>query len=226
MKIKKLYMAVLVSSFLLVGCNETEGALTSDELDLLTAGPVVDSASQISSMGNEETENDNNNTDSGSTIRVFVCGEVNSPGVYELESTARVCDAIILAGDFAKDADTEYLNQAATLTDGQKLYVPSEEEAASGLAEGTPDTDKGSSGSGSIYNAGDDGSASAGLVNINTASVSELKSLPGIGDVKAGAIVSYREEHGKFTSEEQIMQVDGIGSGLYDNIKDKICVGN
>lgn len=215
MKIKKIYMAVLVSSFLLVGCNETEGALTSDELDLLTAGPVVDSASQISSMGNEETENDNNNTDSGSTIRVFVCGEVNSPGVYELESTARVCDAIILAGDFAKDADTEYLNQAATLTDGQKLYVPSEEEVASGLAEGTPDTDIGSS-----------GSASTGLVDINTASVSELKSLPGIGDVKAGAIVSYREEHGKFTSEEQIMQVDGIGSGLYDNIKDKICVGN
>lgn len=219
-------IAAFMLSFLLLGCNETEPGL-------LMAGPVVvegeisyDNATyDDASYDDENSSNSQNLVDEPekiSTIRVFVCGEVNSPGVYELESTARVCDALILAGDFTKDADTEYLNQAAELTDGQKLYVPSEEEVASGNFNHEDDSISDKS---NDYSE-DNSNSSNGLVNINIASASELKSLPGIGDVKAGAIVSFREEQGNFTSKEQIMQVDGIGLGLYDNIKDKICVGN
>lgn len=199
MKISYIIMGILVAVSL-IGCTNQEEPIGIDEPDLLMAGPVVVDA--------ESTDEDMPNT-----VKVFVCGAVNNPGVYELESGARVCDALALAGDFAEDADTEYLNQAAGLTDGERLYVPKEDE-----------TDLEYTGFSEDANTQDGSIDSSGLVNINTASESELRTLPGIGEVKAGAIIAYREEHGNFTSIEQIKQVDGIKSGLYDSIKDKIKV--
>lgn len=200
MKIKYI-MVILAVSILFMGCEDAEEPIQLDKTDLPTAGPIV----VEESTEKESTEE--------KTIMVFVCGEVNSPGVYEMDSDARVCDAILMAGDFTGDADIDYLNQAAGLTDGQQLYVPSEEETAAGISEGN------------TVDPGGNGNLSGnGLVNINTASLQELKTLPGIGDVKAGAIISYREQNGKFTSTEDIKQVDGIKSGLYDSIKDMITV--
>lgn len=203
MKIKNL-MVILAVSLLFMGCEDAAEPIQLDETDLLTAGPIVVEENSV-----PETE----------TIMVFVCGEVNSPGVYEMDGDARVCDAILRAGDFTVDADTDYLNQAAGLTDGQQLYVPSEEETKAGIFEGNIIN---SEGSGNI--SGNANSSGNGLVNINTASLQELKTLPGIGDVKAAAIISYREQNNKFTSTEDIKQVDGIKSGLYDSIKDMITV--
>lgn len=203
MKIKNL-MVILAVSLLFMGCEDAAEPIQLDETDLLTAGPIVVEENSV-----PETE----------TIMVFVCGEVNSPGVYEMDGDARVCDAILRAGDFTVDADTDYLNQAAGLTDGQQLYVPSEEETKAGISEGNIIN---SEGSGNI--SGNANSSGNGLVNINTASLQELKTLPGIGDVKAAAIISYREQNNKFTSTEDIKQVDGIKSGLYDSIKDMITV--
>lgn len=206
MKIKYI-MVILAVSILFMGCEDAAEPIQLDETDLLTAGPIV----VEESTEKESTEEKN--------IMVFVCGEVNSPGVYEMDGDARVCDAILMAGDFTGDADIDYLNQAAGLTDGQQLYVPSEEETAAGIPDGNT-ADPG--GSGNHFGSGN--SSGNGLVNINTASLQELKTLPGIGDVKAGAIISYREQNGKFTSTEDIKQVDGIKSGLYDSIKDMITV--
>lgn len=184
MKIK--YILVILSIMIcLIGCNESEEEAYLDDTDLLMAGPVV--------VEDEVSEDD--------TILVFVCGEVNNPGVYEFKRGERVCDAILRAGDFTQDADTEFLNQAAELSDGQKLYVPSENESTAATEQE------------------DDG-----LVNINTATTSQLKTLPGIGDVKAEAIISYRDKNGSFEKIEDIKQVDGIKSGLYDSIKDMITV--
>lgn len=203
MKIKYI-MVILAVSILFMGCEDAAEPIQLDETDLLTAGPIVVEENSV-----PETE----------TIMVFVCGEVNSPGVYEMDGDARVCDAILRAGDFTVDADTDYLNQAAGLTDGQQLYVPSEEETTAGISDGNIVN---SEGSGNI--SGNANSSGNGLVNINTASLQELKTLPGIGDVKAAAIISYREQNNKFTSTEDIKQVDGIKSGLYDSIKDMITV--
>lgn len=195
MKIKYI-LVIFAAAIFFSGCEKAAETILLDEPDLPVAGPVVV----------EEEINP-------STVMVFVCGEVNSPGVYEMDSDARICDAILSAGDFTAYADTDYLNQAAGLTDGQQIYVPSEEETAIGNSDGI-------TGNGN----GVESSTNDGLVNINTASIQELKTLPGIGDVKAGAIVSYREEHGNFSSIEDIKQVDGIKSGLYDSIKGMITV--
>ena len=114
----------------------------------------------------------------------------------------------MLAGGFTDDADQNHLNLAQFLQDGQQIYVNTVEETQmEGLL--VDDSPK---------------SQSDGLININTASVQELKKLPGIGESKAQSIISYRENTGVFTSIEQIKRVEGIKEGLFQKIKDKITV--
>lgn len=136
-------------------------------------------------------------------ICVYVCGAVASPGVYELEAEARAVDAVEAAGGFASDADTDVINLAKKVCDGEQLYIPFESDNYS------PDV------------LSDD---SSGQVNINTAGADELKTLPGIGDTKAAAIIEYREQNGDFKSIEEITNVNGIGDSLYNQIKDYITV--
>lgn len=147
-------------------------------------------------------------------IYVFVCGAVRSPGVYALESTARVYEAIVLAGGICEEGSAEYVNQAQKLEDGEKIYIPTKEEVQQGIAgenhnlfiESDKDTEKDSK------------------VNINTASVEELKTLPGIGDTRAKSIIKYREEHGDFQVIEDLMRVEGIKEGVFEKMKDSIKV--
>lgn len=136
-----------------------------------------------------------------SLIMVHICGMVNMPGVYEVEEGSRVYEVVELAGGFASGAAESYLNLAETVADGQKLVVPSLEEA---------DGDR----YGQAVRAGD-----TGLVNINTADKEELMTLPGIGEAKALAIIAWRTEHGSFQSTEEIMQVSGIKESAYEKIK-------
>ncbi len=155
-------------------------------------------------------------------IVVFVCGSVVNPGVYNLQQGDRVSKAIDKAGGFADDADINYLNLALELTDGMKIYVPSIEETSqievnySESGNALSQTDG--------YLNGQVSSDSNGLVNINTATVDELMSIPGIGEAKAKSIVAYRNEHGRFNSIEGIMNIPGIKEGLFNKIKDKISV--
>ncbi len=181
---------------------------------------------------------------------VYVCGAVKDPGVYPVTADMRVCDAVALAGGFSSEADEEWLNQAAVVSDGQKLYIYTIEETglmrASGMtAEGmngsSETTDSGSTGSTGADNAngadaadtgsttvpadGGSGSGSAdGRVNLNTATRDELMTLPGIGESKADAIIAYRSEHGAFASIEEIQDISGIKSGVFSQIKDFITV--
>ena len=147
------------------------------------------------------------------TIQVYVCGAVEVPGVYALKAQARVFEAVELAGGLTQEADPDQVNQARLLTDGEKIYIPrkGEETVAVTAAAGT-----GQSGTGST--------AGTGSININTASLSELISLPGIGESKAQSIIDYRTEHGAFASTEDIKSVSGIGEAIYSRIADRICV--
>lgn len=142
------------------------------------------------------------------TICIHVCGAVINPGVYQLNSQSRLYEAIALAGGFTEKADQNHLNLAQLLQDGQQIYVYTTEETQ--MEDFMTDylSKK----------------QSDGLININTASMQELKNLPGIGDSKAQAIISYRENTGIFTSIEQIKKVEGIKEGLFQKIKDKITV--
>ena len=147
-------------------------------------------------------------------IKVYVCGAVQRPDVYEISADSRIVDAVSAAGGFAIDAYPEAMNLAETVSDGSRIYVPTKEEVDA-LAVVYSDT---GSGSGGTTN------DSTGRVNINTATLEELTTLPGIGDTRARAIIDYREQNGAFGNIEDIMQVTGIKEKSFSKIKDSICV--
>ena len=158
---------------------------------------------------------------------MYVCGEVKNEGVYTLEEGSRIIDAIMEAGGYTVDASETYLNLAAGLSDSQMIYVPSKEEVKSGTISDAPQMMSGAVGGTEISTVGvpADGSGSGnGMVNINSATKEQLMTLPGIGESKADKIIAYRESNGGFSSTEEIMQISGIKDGLYNKVKDKICV--
>jgi len=141
-------------------------------------------------------------------IFVEVCGMVMNPGVYRLEFGARVFQAIEAAGGYLEEAAAGYVNQAAILADGQQVRVPSKEEVeVFMLPEETVA-----------------GEEKVQLVNINTADESQLMTLPGIGQVKAGWIVEYRNTNGNFNSIEELKNIEGIKDGVYNKLKDRISI--
>ena len=153
-------------------------------------------------------------TEPPTEIYVDVCGAVSAPGVYKLDSDSRVFQAIEAAGGMLPEAAGASVNQAQPVSDGQQIYVPTQEEAEEGaLPAAIQPADPGS-----------ETTDANGVVNINTADAAALKSLSGIGDAKAQAILTYREEHGFFSSIEEIMQVPGIKESTFSAIKDKIAV--
>lgn len=143
-------------------------------------------------------------------IQVYVCGEVNCPGVYSLRTSGRVIDAVEAAGGLTKEAAGDFLNLAALLIDGEKVYVPSQKEikdlprTIETEAKGTPEE--------------------GGKININTATKEQLLTLPGIGESKAESIIRYRDEQGLFSSVEDIMKITGIKDGVFQKLKDRIRV--
>ena len=149
-------------------------------------------------------------------LLVYVCGEVASPGVYELPAGARVCDAVDAAGGFTRKASRDYWNLAEALTDGQMISFPTEEEAAERRKY---DTDGNTSADTTFADSETDGK-----VNINTADVNQLQQLSGIGQTRAEAIVAYRNEHGAFARVEDIMKVSGIKNALFEKMRDDITV--
>ena len=163
-------------------------------------------------------------------IYVDVCGAVANPGVFQLAAGSRVFQAIEAAGGYLPEAALTCVNRAGVLTDGQQLYILTQEEMErQGLdpAEmaGTSDGQmNGSAGTG--QNTGIAAQAQQdNRININTADEAQLTTLTGIGATRAQAIIAYREENGPFAAIEDIMNVQGIKEGTFAKIKDEIVVG-
>lgn len=135
-------------------------------------------------------------------LLVYVCGAVENPGVVTLYVDDRVVDAVEAAGGMTAEADETYVNLAARLTDGEKIYVPTKAEVAGWEAAEAADS----------------------KININTADIDTLCTLPGIGESKAADIIAYREKNGSFKSVEELMKVSGIKESLLEKIADKIKV--
>lgn len=140
-------------------------------------------------------------------VVVHVAGAVVAPGVQRLPAGARVIDAVDAAGGFRPDADPSRINLAAELVDGTQVYVPAVGEAAPPSAAGA--------GVGGV----DDG-----LVDLNTADVEALDTLPGIGPATAAAIVEHRERNGPFTSVDELLDVRGIGQAKLAQLRDLVRV--
>ncbi len=202
--VKKFVAILLLTLLCLTGCGADEELVieTAEGSDAEAAGRESEEAD--ASAGTEESDPAEQN------IFVYVCGAVKEPGVYELPSGSRVIAAIEAAGGLTEEASLTALNQARLLSDGEQITVLTEEEAeALPASEGT---------------SADAGTHSDGLVNINLAGLSELMTLPGIGEVKAAAVIAYREENGPFARPEDICSVDGIKEKLYSRISTLITV--
>lgn len=138
-------------------------------------------------------------------ILVDVAGWVRDPGVYEFAEGARVVDAIDAAGGARSGAVLQALNLAALLVDGSQILVPREgQEATVSPVAG--------------------GAVAGGLINVNTASTTELEELPGVGEVIAQAILDHRTENGPFTSVDQLLDVSGIGDATLESIRELVTV--
>ncbi len=156
-------------------------------------------------------------TVTASPIQVFVNGQVVSSAVYELPPGSIVEDVILLAGGFTDEANTAVVNLAQSLNDGDQVYVPA-------IGEDVPDLPVVTSKSSAVSDENPSATNSGGLININTATMEELDSLPGIGPSTAQKIIAHREEQGMFTSIEGIMDVSGIGEAKFGQIEALITV--
>lgn len=195
---------IRMAGFLLLLCLSVCGA------NLTACGTKQEQDTLISLLGEQQEEEvlpdetEEMGSASGQNVFVYICGEVVSPGVYEMAADSRIWDVLLEAGGFTEDASLVSVNLAERVEDGMQITIPSllEEEERKKEAE----------------------REAAGLVNLNTASKEELCTIPGIGESRAEAILEYRRARGGFSDVEEIMQVDGIKEGLYTKIRDKIYV--
>lgn len=198
-----IFMLALFMPVFLCGCGDT----TQSEALLLNITEESDTAQ--TRQENETAMQTVGDSEESGQIYVYVCGAVKNPGVYQADSGSRLFEVIEMAGGFVPEADRAGLNLARSITDGEQIVVLTQEEAAQKMT---------------VVSENAAGQQDSGLVNINTASLSELTRVSGIGESRAQAIIAYREKNGAFQSIEEIKKVDGIKDGLFSKIKDYITI--
>lgn len=187
---------------------------------------IVDIVSTNEEVEDNKTEDNENKTKDKenkeeNNIVIYVSGEVKIPGVYEIKENSRVSDAIEKAEGLTENADINNINLAYKLEDGMKVYIPNknEKDKEKNIDQTTTYVSKEDD---IITQNNNTYTNKTQKVNINTASQTELETLPGIGTSTALKICNYREENGKFKSIEDIKNVSGIGDSKYEKIKDLI----
>ena len=182
---------------------------------LVSASELVDGDEASGDGAGESSSESADASTSTASIFVHVTGAVVSPGLYEIPEGERVNAAIEAAGGFSESANTTAINLAREAVDGEQIYVPElgEDESSSTSTSSSSTTNTTNN---SIIN---------GKVNINTADVDTLDTLPGIGTATAENIIADREANGPFTSIEDIKRVSGIGDKKYEQIAELICIG-
>lgn len=141
---------------------------------------------------------------------MHVLGAVANPGLVTLAAGGRVLDAVAAAGGLTEDADLSTVNLARPVTDGEQLAVP---------RAGEPLPPPPAAGSGAAASG-----SSASTVNLNTATQSDLETLPRIGPALASRILDWRTANGRFTSPADLLAITGIGQKLFDGLKDRVTV--
>lgn len=207
LKKKYIYILTIISAIVLltiiwyttnkVHKNEMSSSLKSEETEY--SNKFINELASSADL-EDLTEKESN------TWKVYITGEVNTPGVYDVDMDNRIQDVVEMAGGLTNEADIESVNFAAYVKDEQHIIIHK-------IGESVDKTQN------SIQN-----SNGENLININTADKEELKKLSGIGDVIAENIIRYRETNGKFNSIEEIKNVSRIGSKLYEQIKDDITI--
>ena len=244
------------AQFLIEGLQEAKAEVDAESSEKKTSGQKSKKDTDEKKADTEDRQNDDgssaeswkkqaesdgsdagNGTEINSTgetqpemIYVDVCGAVANPGVFQLAVGSRVFQAIEAAGGYLPEAVQNCVNRAGVLTDGQQLYILTQEEMErqgldpAEMAGASDGQMNGSAGTG--QNTGIAAQAQQdNRININTADEAQLTTLTGIGATRAQAIIAYREENGPFAAIEDIMNVQGIKEGTFAKIKDEIVVG-
>lgn len=239
--LKKYYLPILVGILTLITIG-ISGLYCYDHF--FKKDEVISSSQDIAYLTKEKSTKEN------LLKHVEIKGQVNTPGVYEVNNDTIISDVITLAGGFTDKAYTDNINLSKKVSDEMVIFVYSKDEynslnkpdviyvekpcncpdvdiskcteAGSSMIESNP----GSSSTQDNVSTSESSQepAVSGPVNINTASESELETLSGIGQVKAKAIIKYRSENGKFNTIQDIMKVNGISQATFDKIKDGITV--
>jgi competence protein ComEA len=185
-------------------------------LTFLACGIIFWKGGLTSSTSKVEVLSSSTSSPDTSKITVEIAGQVEKPGVYKMDIDARVNDLLVIAGGLSSSADRvwtdKYLNRASKLTDGQKIYIPNTNEQKNVLSAKTNGGDQTIS-SPNLVNSG-------GLVNINTSSLKDLDSLPGIGPTYAQNIIDHRP----YSTLEELVSKGAIKQSLLDKIKDKVTI--
>ena len=184
--------------------------IDEDNINLENENNNIDYSLDFSEENNKEVKTDViNNITSGydKTIVVEIKGEVNNPDVYTLKEGSIIKDLIEIAGGLTSNADISNINRAKEIKNHELIVIRNINDINIEVERIEAE----------INQESDDG-----IININDADLSKLKEIPGIGDVKANAIILYREENGGFKSIEEIKKVDGIGEKTFEKIKNSI----
>lgn len=205
-----LYLFLILTVVILTACGSSQNEILLKQVEQTTDNSLDDQVTTVVQQKESEKTDE-------VLLYVYVCGAVKHPDVYALVDGSRVNDAVKKAGGFLKTADRNGINLAERVMDGQQIYIPKEGESLKndevGLNHGTQQSDV-------IKQDGQGGDK----VDLNTATKEQLMTLPGIGASKAGAILTYREEHGRFQTIEELKEIRGIKDGVFQNIKDLIIV--
>ncbi len=223
-------MAALAAATVFTGCQDDETVIPLESVTAESLAEETTVAPDSDAAKDDPGEPEKNVR----SVRVYVCGAVGKPDVYCIDGDVRVTDAVDAAGGFTADAGTDYLNLAEPVKDGQKIYIPTRVEIEEALESGeelygsvvniTTNAPGVGTNTDIAEKSADPSSGSEGLVDINSADKSTLMTLPGIGESKADKIIAYREQNGGFSAIEDIMLVGGIKEGLFNKVKDSICV--
>lgn len=203
--------------------NSTDASDTMAQYSVLSDEKIMENEVLDDKMSdNTALDGEKLYTSAVSTISVYICGAVKSPGVYDFLEGSRICDAVERAGGFKKSAAKMKINLASTLSDGEQIIIPTKKQAAK--RRKSADNVSGTNIEGNTGAAGsNDTTDKSGLVNINIADKSELMTLSGIGESKADAIIAYRQKS-SFSKIEDIKNVSGIKDGVFNKIKDNITI--
>lgn len=225
--------------------KDSSGEIPNEEIDLEVEEAIDESETEGENANREQfgVESDDSNNDDTkleeNKIYVYITGEVNNPGVVTLKEGSRIVDAINAAGGTTAKANVSKVNLVYVLEDGMKVNIPNDndlkknsefEYITMNSGDGRRDDYSDKSSGGTSSSGGDSSSTSSdsyknySIVNINTATQTELETLPGIGPSLALNIINYRKENGKFSSIDEIKNVSGIGESKFETIKNLITV--
>ena len=164
----------------------------------------------------EENKESKETVQENKKIVIYITGAVKKEGIYEISENSRIADSIEIAGGLEENANIENMNLAYVLEDGMKIHIPSINENMNEIQDNTNEyITKENGDTQTVKNIYE-------KVNINTATQTELETLPGIGPSIALKIIDYRKENGKFNTIEDIKKVNGIGENKYSKIKELI----